>query len=99
MLFIIEGGRFTIGDAEIVEPSLFLEENVIMITLNYRLGIFGFLSLNTAEYSGNMGVKDVVLAMKWIHKNIEHFNGDNTRITLFGASSGKWKHVFLRKIR
>lgn len=88
VLFIIEGGHFTGGDAEFVEPSSFLEEKLIVITLNYRLSVFGFLSLNTKEYSGNMGVKDLVLAMKWIHQNIEHFNGDKARITLFACSSG-----------
>lgn len=61
---------------------------MFQVTLNYRMDIFGFLSLNTPEYSGNMGLKDQVLALRWVNDNIEHFGGDKNRITLFGHSSG-----------
>ena len=58
------------------------------VTLNFRLGILGFLSLGTPEISGNMGMKDQVLAMKWVKENIHKFGGDNKKITIFGQSSG-----------
>lgn len=56
--------------------------------MNYRLGPMGFLSLNTSEYSGNMGLKDQLLAIKWVNDNIEYFGGDTERITVYGISAG-----------
>lgn len=56
--------------------------------MNVRVDILGYLSLNTPEYSGNMGIIDNVLALRWINENIERFGGDQNRITLFGHSSG-----------
>lgn len=53
------------------------------------MGLQGFITFNTTEYSGNMGLKDQALAMRWISENIEYFGGDKNAITLFGHSSGK----------
>lgn len=86
--FQVSGGTFVFVRSEEVGPDLLIEENVIFVTVNYRVGPFGFLSLGTREYSGNMGLKDIRLALKWIYNNIEHFGGDKTRITINGGSSG-----------
>lgn len=63
--------------------------SLTQVTFNYRLGPFGFLTLNTPDYSGNMGLKDQLLALKWVNKNIERFGGDKSKITIFGHSAGK----------
>lgn len=77
-----------VGASNWLGPELLLDEDIVLVTINYRLGPFGFLTLNTTEYSGNMGLKDQLLALKWVNENIHHFGGDKTKITLFGHSAG-----------
>lgn len=86
----MHGGGYIEGSAHDVYfgADFLIEQQVILVTVNYRLGAFGFLSLDSREYSGNMGLKDQLLALKWVHKNIGNFNGDNQRITIFGNSAG-----------
>lgn len=62
---------------------------IFKVTFNYRVGPHGFLNLALPEYSGNMGMKDQVLALKWVSENIEQFGGDRNQITVFGHSAGK----------
>lgn len=50
--------------------------------------MLGFMSLGLDEYSGNMGMKDQRMALKWIHENIGAFGGDNKHITIIGFISG-----------
>lgn len=63
-------------------------ENVIVVTINFRLHILGFLSLPEMGISGNFGLKDQQMALEWIHENISNFHGDPNRICLFGESAG-----------
>lgn len=65
-----------------------MERGIILVTFNYRVSLFGFMSLGTPDYSGNMGMKDQQLAIKWTYENIGYFGGDNTQITLAGHSAG-----------
>lgn len=90
VMFFTHGGGFTEGSSHdsIYGPDFIVEKETILVTINYRLGALGFLSLDSPEYSGNMGLKDQQQALKWIHKNIERFGGDNKRITYFGQSAG-----------
>lgn len=63
-------------------------EDVIVVTINYRLHALGFLSLPNAGITGNAGLKDQQLALEWVHENITSFNGDPNKICLFGESAG-----------
>lgn len=91
ILFVIHGGLYIglSGNTDTLGPDYLIEQDIIIVTINYRLGLFGFLSLNTTEYSGNMGLKDQQLALKWIYENSEQFYGDPTKITVAGYSGGK----------
>ena len=65
-----------------------MDHGVILVTLNYRLGPLGFLSLGEDVLPGNQGMWDLVLASKFINNNIQHFGGNPDRVTLFGQSAG-----------
>lgn len=93
MVYIFGGAHFEGNAHDIPGPDFLLENRVILVAMNHRVGVLGFLSLDLPEYSGNMGLKDQQLALKWVHQNIEQFGGDNKRITIFGHSSGKFKNI------
>ena len=86
----IHGGSYEIGCGDILtaDPRDWVkEQNVIIVTVSYRLGIFGFLGGNE-EKPANLGLFDLIEALKWIKNNIASFGGDSENITLFGQSSG-----------
>lgn len=87
MVFIY-GGAYLVGDSSSFGPDFLIEKNVILVTFNYRLGPFGFLSLGTPSYSGNMGLKDQRLVLIWIQNNIKYFGGNRNLVTIFGQSAG-----------
>lgn len=69
-------------------PEYLVSKGVILVTLNYRLNIQGFLCLGIKEAPGNAGLKDQVAAFKWVIRNIRQFCGDPDNVTLFGESAG-----------
>ncbi|MCD8010180.1 MAG: carboxylesterase family protein [Lachnospiraceae bacterium] len=94
--FYIHGGGFTAGMGcnKSYDGEGFAKRGVIMVTFNYRVGVFGFLATRelTAESahhsSGNYGFMDQIAALKWVRRNIAAFGGDPDRITIFGQSAG-----------
>ncbi|XP_071053771.1 esterase FE4-like [Onthophagus taurus] len=92
VMVFIHGGGYTVGSGQLdmFGPEFFLPEKIVLITINYRLGFFGFLNFENPEIGvpGNAALKDQNLALKWIQKNIEMFGGDPGSVTLFGESAG-----------
>lgn len=86
----IHGGGFTFGtgNRDSYGPDYIVPNGVILVSISYRIGAFGFLSLQTEECPGNYGLKDQSLALKWIQNNIAAFGGDPGNVTLFGESAG-----------
>jgi carboxylesterase type B len=71
-------------------PDFLITEEVVIVTTNYRLGFLGFLSLKDPSLGvpGNAGLKDIVMALKWVQKNIHNFGGDPNNVTICGGSTG-----------
>ncbi|RZC35598.1 COesterase and/or Abhydrolase 3 domain containing protein [Asbolus verrucosus] len=88
VMLYIHGGGFVGGSSMNVASDRIIENDVILVTINYRLGPFGFLSTQDEIIPGNNGLKDQHLAIKWVHDNINLFGGDPEKITIFGQSAG-----------
>ncbi len=93
----IHGGGNTVGSAHMYDPSVLVSEhNVIVVTIQYRMGSLGWFrhpalhdSLSSlSDLSGNYGTLDTIKALEWINKNIQSFGGDSENVTVFGESAG-----------
>ena len=86
----IHGGFFALGSGneDFQSPVKFMDYGVIVVTLNYRLGPFGFFSLGNKMQPGNLALWDQNLALKWVRTNIASFGGNKNKVTLFGQSAG-----------
>uniref|UniRef100_A0A8C7V300 Neuroligin 2b n=1 Tax=Oncorhynchus mykiss TaxID=8022 RepID=A0A8C7V300_ONCMY len=88
MLFI-HGGSYMEGAGNMFDASVLAAYgNVIVVTMNYRLGVLGFLSTGDQSAKGNYGLLDQIQALRWLNENIGHFGGDPERITIFGSGAG-----------
>ncbi|KAK9478064.1 Carboxylesterase [Lipomyces japonicus] len=88
VLVWIHGGSFYYGgssDPVIYGANLAKQEKIIVVTINYRLGLLGFLDDGN---NTNFAIKDVILALKWVKQNIATFGGDSGRVSVGGQSSG-----------
>ena len=99
--FWVHGGAYFNGYGHEItmDGDAWAERGVILVTINYRLGIFGFLahpelSAETSDgTSGNYGTYDQVAALRWVHENIMQFGGDPDNITVLGQSAGFEVHA------
>lgn len=91
VLVWIHGGGFTAGAGSIPWYSgarLAAGGDVVVVTVNYRLGALGFLHLPDIPGSGNAGLLDQVAALEWVRDNVEQLGGDPSNVTIFGESAG-----------
>ena len=95
VLVWFHGGAFVMGSGSTglyAGRHLAARGDAVVVTLNYRLGALGFLDLKAvgggAEAPSNLGLRDQVAALRWVHENIEAFGGDPERVTVFGESAG-----------
>lgn len=90
VIVFIPGGGFATGgiDDDFSGPDFLVEKDVVLVTMNYRLNVFGFMSLGSDEFAGHMGLNDQQLALRWVQRHIGQFGGDAERVTLVGSSAG-----------
>uniref|UniRef100_H0WUI4 Carboxylic ester hydrolase n=1 Tax=Otolemur garnettii TaxID=30611 RepID=H0WUI4_OTOGA len=85
----IHGGAFVMGMASMFDGSMLAAfEDVVVVTVQYRLGVLGFFSTGDKYATGNWGFLDQVAALRWVQQNIAHFGGNPDRVTIFGESAG-----------
>ncbi|CAH0550118.1 unnamed protein product [Brassicogethes aeneus] len=99
VLFFIHGGAFILGNnrTEVYGPDFLMAEEIVVVVINYRLGVLGFLAIEDDSYGipGNAGLKDQVMALKWVQRNILNFGGDPNNVTIVGQSAGSIACHFL----
>ncbi|XP_056384330.1 fatty acyl-CoA hydrolase precursor, medium chain-like [Hyla sarda] len=89
VMVFIHGGALVMGGAMMFEGSaLAAYENVVVVSIQYRLGIPGFFSTGDDRAPGNYGLLDQVAALQWVQENIAYFGGDPNSVTIFGESAG-----------
>ncbi len=97
MVWIHGGGhQFGSGDFSYYQANALPEQGVVLVTINYRLGAFGYMShpaLSADDprgVSGNYGTLDQIAALKWVRENISAYGGNPDNVTIFGESAGAW---------
>ena len=97
MVWIHGGGhQFGSSDLSYYQSNTLVNKGVVLVTINYRLGVMGYMahpSLSKSDpngVSGNYGTLDQIAALEWVQKNINSFGGDPNNVTIFGESAGAW---------
>ena len=82
----IHGGGFFAGSASpaFYGPEHLLDHDIILVSINYRVGPLSFLTLENDELPGNLALRDQILALEWIQENIKYFGGDPDKVTIAG---------------
>jgi len=90
----IHGGALTAGAGSIYDSEQLAHKGVVVVTMNYRLGVFGYFAhpelTKESDHHSNYGLLDQIAALQWVKKNIAAFGGDPGRVTIFGESAGSW---------
>lgn len=85
VLVWFHGTDYNSGSASLYPGQKLALKNVVVVTVNYRLGPFGFLYIGDEEMKGNFGIQDQILALKWVRDNIAAFRGNPEQVTVFGS--------------
>ncbi|XP_058835764.1 glutactin-like [Topomyia yanbarensis] len=88
VMVYIHGGSFYLGSAADHPPDYLLERDVVLVVIQYRLGVFGFLSTLSNTIPGNAGMLDIIMALEWVRDHIGNFGGNPQKVTVFGQSAG-----------
>jgi len=88
VIVYIHGGAFIFGSSTKLGGEYFMEEDVVLVTIQYRLNVFGFLSTEDKVSPGNYGLHDQLAALRWVQANIKQFGGDPGKVTVMGMSAG-----------
>uniref|UniRef100_A0A4W4HC30 Carboxylic ester hydrolase n=1 Tax=Electrophorus electricus TaxID=8005 RepID=A0A4W4HC30_ELEEL len=88
VMFWIHGGGLFLGSASSDGQVLAAYQNVVVVLIQYRLGLLGFFSTGDEHAPGNYGLLDQVAALQWVQENIHSFGGDPGSVTIFGESAG-----------
>ncbi|MDR2380384.1 MAG: carboxylesterase family protein [Bifidobacteriaceae bacterium] len=97
VMVYLHGGGYTEGSGVIATSAqrLVAEQDVVLVSVNHRLNVFGYLYLGAFDSayadSGNVGTLDLILALRWVSENIATFGGDPSNVTIFGESGGGGK--------
>lgn len=95
----VHGGSYTVGTASFYDGSMLAKTGgVIVVTINYRLGLFGFFALKNSTARGNYGLWDQMMAIRWVKDHIDDYGGDPNSITIVGQSAGGFSVGFLALI-
>ncbi|OXA64984.1 Acetylcholinesterase [Folsomia candida] len=96
VLVKIHGGSFKRWTASMFNGDRLIDNHpMVVVSVNYRIGILGFLTLDFDEAPGNLGLLDQLTALEWIKSYIHHFRGDPNNITLYGESAGSASVAYL----
>ena len=87
----IHGGGFFAGSASpaFYGPEHLLDHDIILVSINYRVGPLSFLTLENDELPGNLALRDQILALEWIQESIKYFGGDPDKVTI----AGEWDFI------
>lgn len=88
VMVFIHGGSYNSGEAVLYQPTRLMQRDVVVVVVQYRLGILGFLCANSADAPGNQGLHDQYQGIKWVSEHIQNFGGDPSLVTLAGQSAG-----------
>ncbi|ERL91224.1 hypothetical protein D910_08561 [Dendroctonus ponderosae] len=89
VLVWIHGGSFLLSNSSYAQfaPDFFLEQDLVFVSFNYRMGVFGFLSTEDEACPENWGIKNQLLALRWVQENVAYFGGDPKNVTISGESA------------